>query len=134
MDTEEKKSLYKDYLESEGFRPEIDSDGDVKFKNEGQTYFLMVYDDDAYFQLLFPNFWSIDSPDELLRAREAANFATRGTKVVKVFVRGDELNTSAAIELFLDPPDAFKLVFPRAMRALRAGVETFANRMKESMP
>jgi hypothetical protein len=53
--------------------------------------------------------------------------------VVKVFVRGDDKNTSAAIELFVDPPDAFKPVFLRAMRALRSGVDAFAGRMKASM-
>ncbi len=41
----EKKQIrknYKSYLYEQGYRPEIDEDGDVKFKYEGKTYFLLV--------------------------------------------------------------------------------------------
>ncbi|MDG2343082.1 MAG: hypothetical protein P8L23_00710 [Flavobacteriales bacterium] len=41
----EKKEIRKNYmfhLHEQGYRPEIDDDGDVKFKYEGKTYFLLV--------------------------------------------------------------------------------------------
>ena len=35
---------YISYLESEGFRPEIDTDGDIEFKSQGTTFFIKTYD------------------------------------------------------------------------------------------
>lgn len=39
---EEVRIEYMNYLTEEGYRPEVDSDGDVKFKREGRTYYIMA--------------------------------------------------------------------------------------------
>jgi len=121
-----------DFLAQEGYQPSIDSEGDVKFKAEGRTYYVIVdEEDETYFRLLFPNFWDIGSTEELTRALLAANHATMRTKVAKVYVHDDGKDTSAAIEMFIDPPGDFKLTFNRSMRALMVSVNTFVEKMKE---
>ncbi len=130
METAQKRDLYFAYLAGEGYRPEVDRDGDVAFKYEGGNYYLSVDEDDTYFRLVYPNFWSIESPDELQRAYEAASRATEKIKVAKVYVRQDARNTSAAIEMFLDPLTDFRSVFPRSLQALRAGVGSFVEAMR----
>lgn len=130
METAQKRDLYFTYLASEGYRPEVDRDGDVAFKYEGGNYYLSVDEDDTYFRLVYPNFWSIESPEELRRAYEAASRATERIKVAKVYVRQDAKNTSAAIEMFLDPLADFREVFPRSLQALRAGVASFVDSMR----
>lgn len=124
--------MYMEYLTEEGYNPSLDADGDVRFKAEGFTYYIIIDEkDERYFRLLFPNFWSIDDGEELARALVAANYATMVTKVAKVYVREDGKDTSAAIEMFVDPPEQFKSTFPRCMSALRASVNTFVEKMKE---
>ena len=35
------------YIRAEGYQPSIDSDGDIKFKAQGDTYFVIVSDKDT---------------------------------------------------------------------------------------
>lgn len=133
MDRQERAQLYMDYLTAEGYRPSIDKDGDVVFKSEGRTYYIEVDEKDTeYFRLVFPNFWEIESEEELARVLYAANHATMATKVAKVYVRADGKDTIAAIEMFVSPPENFKPIFHRAMSALRASVNDFVATMRES--
>lgn len=127
--------LYVDWLTAEGYRPTIDGDGDVVFKIEGGLYYIDIdADDPAYFRIVFPNFWSIEDADELARARMAANHASATTKVVKVYVRPDETDTIAAVEMYLDPPEAFKPVFSRAVGAIQHATNTFRMVMRGEAP
>lgn len=132
MNRQEITQMYMRYLTQEGYNPSVDADGDVRFKAEGFTYYIIVDEkDERFFRLLFPNFWSIESGEELARALVAANHATMATKVAKVYVRNDGKDTSASIEMFLDPPEQFSKTFPRCMSALRTAVNTFVEKMRE---
>ena len=123
--------LYLNYLAEEGYRPEIDPDGDVAFRCEGWAYVILIDEtDENYFALLCPNFWEVENEGELDNALVAANYATRTTKVAKIFLRSDNKNTSASLEMFFDQPEDFRAVFSRALSALRTGVRTFADRMR----
>ncbi len=120
--------LYMHYLANEGFQPKIDGDGDVVFKCEGKTYYIDIdTEDPQFFRLVFPQFWSVDSDEEFERIRNAANEANLKTKVTKVYIvtLPSGKDTCAAIEIFLEKPEQFEAIFPRAMRALQAGVRTF---------
>lgn len=123
--------LYVDYLAHEGYRPTTDSDGDVEFHYEGGLYYIDIETSDAnYFHLVYPNFWRIESDEEFARAILAANEATRTTKVAKVYLRSDQKNTSASIEMFFERPEQFKPVFHRSIRALKAAVANFVKEMR----
>lgn len=43
------------FLKEEGFMPELDSDGDIKFKSEGQPYYIRVSktDENPMYVVLF---------------------------------------------------------------------------------
>ena len=128
-----KASLYMDYLAQEGYRPTIDSDGDVTFKHEGGSYYIdITEDDETYFRIGYPGFWSIESVEELARAISTANDITATTKVAKVYVRSDGKNTNASIEMFVDPPENFRSTFTRSMYALQASVARFRKSMQET--
>lgn len=126
-------ALYVDFLAAEGLRPSVDEAGDVMFTCEGRCYYLMVDDDDpGYFRLLFPNFWSIDSPAERQRALLAAAEVTAEIKVAKVYVLGDD--TQAAAEMFLADPGELCRVFEPALRALQGAVRRFCEIMQDRRP
>lgn len=129
MDKPSRAKMYRDYLAEEGFTPKIDDDGDVFFKYEGKNYVIIIEDDEQFFRICFPNFWSIESEEERKKVQEAALYAAAKTKVAKVFPVQDD--TWAVIELFCDPPESFSRVFRRSLGALQAGVNNFIEKMHE---
>ncbi len=130
MTVKDRTALYLDYLRKEGFNAEMDADGDVKFKYEGKTYyFILDKEDEEFFRLVFPNFWSLDGPAERAKAEKAAFVATSATKVAKVLLVGD--NVWAMIEMFVSDPAYPTTIFPRSMSALRYSVSTFVEEMNK---
>ncbi|HSV72800.1 MAG TPA: hypothetical protein VLH79_03480 [Chthonomonadales bacterium] len=127
MTKAERAEMYREYLASEGFPVNIDRDGVVAFKFEGGNYVILIDEDETYFRLVYPGFWSIDSEEERLRVSLAALHATAQVKVAKVYPRNDD--THAAIESFCSPPEAFKPVFKRSLRALGAAVQCFREKV-----
>ncbi len=129
MNQQELADLYYSFLDTEGYRPEME-EGFIKFKSDGGTYLVVVDEnDEQYFRLIFPNFWPIESEAERAKVLAAADHATAETKVAKVFTVRD--NVWATIEIFCSQPDNFKGIFNRAMRALKAGVRAFLEKMRE---
>lgn len=127
---DQRADMYKTYLVEEGYSPKTDDDGDVVFKYEGKHYCIIIDEqDEDFFRLIFPNFWSIDSEAERSKVLEAAVYSTAKTKVAKVFVVRDD--TWAAIEMFCSPPEAFKIVFRRSLSALQAGINNFLKKMHD---
>jgi hypothetical protein len=124
------QSMYMDYLRQEGYGPSIDSDGDILFKAEGHSYYIIVTDDDLeFFQILYPNIWKIESEQERRKAGIAASHATRRTKTARVYLNSDGNNVSISAELFLEKPEDFKLFFSRMLRVLTTASSEFEGRM-----
>lgn len=132
MAWEDLRQSYLAILNSEGFRPEVDSDGDVHFKYEGGNYFVTSNCDDGYFQLLFPNFWRIESGEELAKVVLAASTATRGTKDAKVWVNASLDNVSASAESLINSPADVRHFLGRSLRVIRRAVDTFVEEMRGS--
>ena len=131
--SKEKKALqkmYMDYLEEEGYKPELDSDGDVQFKAEGKTYFINVVEDDpTYFRVVLANIWPIESEDERAQCLIAVDYSNAKAKVTKTYLVKD--NIWVGIELFLPEASDFKDIFRRSMSALNNGVTHFVTKMRE---
>jgi hypothetical protein len=120
---------YLEYLSQEGYRPVIDDDGDVAFKLEGGTYYLMVDESDPlYFRLLYPNFWAVESEEERLKADRVMGALNAELKVVKLYPHRDD--TCAAIEMLMPDEDGFREVFPRAAALLTEAVTVFRRHMR----
>jgi hypothetical protein len=125
-----KVELYEQFLKEEGFAPDVDADGDVMFKFEGGTYYILSNENDPrYFAMIFPNFWTIESADELQKAYAAANDVSRDTKVVKVHVNGKQSNVNASVEVYVDEPGGFKPFLKRALTVLQYAVSQFRTKM-----
>ena len=130
MDKDLKAEMYRMFLDKEGFRPELDSDGDVRFKMEGLTYFVEVdARDDAYFRVCLPNIWTIENDQERARVLIACDYANAKSKVAKVFTVRDRVWGS--LEIFVPDPEVFRDLFMRCMSALKNVAWNFAEKMKE---
>ena len=125
-----KVELYEQFLKEEGFTPDRDGDGDVAFKFEGGTYYVLSNESDPrYFAMIFPNFWQIENPEELRKAYVAPNDVSRDTKVVKVHVNGKQTNVNATVEVYVDEPSGFRPFMKRALAVLQYAVNQFRSKM-----
>ncbi|AGX87737.1 T3SS (YopN, CesT) and YbjN peptide-binding chaperone 1 [Candidatus Symbiobacter mobilis] len=126
----ELQRLYMDYLSSEGYKPDIDSDGDVRFKHEGKTYFIDVSErDPEFFRIVLANVWRIDDEQERSQVLAAADKSNALSKVTKVFTVNDRVWVS--IELFVAHPEDFRPLFSRAMSALDNGLGNFVTALRD---
>jgi hypothetical protein len=124
------QTMYMDYLRGEGYVPSIDDDGDVRFRYEGGTYYIIVMEDDLkYLRILYPNFWEIESEEELLRAYSTASYVNRTTKIAKVFLNRSEDDVSIVGETLLDTPEDFKNFFKRILNAVGTAKADFREEM-----
>ena len=123
--------MYMDYLKKEGYLPEIDSDGDVKFKKEGNSYFIHVeaqQKDLQYFRITH-YLGKINNDIERLEVLVAANHVNATIKVVKFSILKD--TAQATVEMFVSNVEDFKDIFSRVMSVISGGKESFINKIKE---
>jgi hypothetical protein len=112
--------LIKEWLSSEGYRYEIDDDGDVHFKFQGKNmYFIADSDDEMYFRLLMPNVYDVEN--NRVKVLEACNTITSEYKVVKAFLVKDSLFLS--IEMFVDSTPEVGDFFERCCNILLAAYQ-----------
>jgi len=118
---EELQDIYMEYLTDEGYRPEIDKDGDIFFRVMGSNYFIIIDAADTQFFQIYTGF-KLDN----LKMEDAynwANIANRRSKVAKISLSDkddepDKLIVSITAELLVDTPENFYLVFERALSLL----------------
>jgi hypothetical protein len=121
---------YISLLENEGFRPEVDAEGDIHFKYEGGHYYITSNCDDTYFHMLYPGFWSIDGRNELLAALLAANSINKTYKAAKVLINKDGDKVSATLEAFIAQPSDARIFLRRALRCVQGAVDDFGKEMR----
>ena len=127
---EDFQNFYMEYLTAEGYRPEVDSDGDVSFKREGLTYYIIVNEGDAeFFELALPNIHHIESDTDRVDVYAAADYSNAKSKVSKVYMVNDDVWVTA--ELFVASPGDFKAVFDRVMAAVLNGANNFIEQLAE---
>lgn len=125
------QKMYMNFLKEEGFRPELDEDGDIVFKREGATFLIIISEKDPnFFMLALANIWKIESEEELVKAIVSANQANDKSKVAKTYITETQ-KVWVSVEAFLDEPTDFKKVFDRSLRAIDNAVAVFVEKMRE---
>jgi len=122
-----------DFLANDGFRPSLNSDGEIMFHFEGKICYLQTTADDAeYLRIIIVNFRPVADAADLARVNAAAQDATGGTKVVKIFTLDGD--TWCVAEFLLPEPSRFVDVFPRTLSAMRAALRTFEKSLAGKAP
>ena len=125
------QNTYLDFLKTEGFLPNIDTDGDIYFKYQGKIIIISVNEKDPlYYRMWMPKFWEIENDDERNKAYRAANDANHKLKVAKIAVTHNYVH--AFVELFLGDTSDINLIFDRSIAALMGLVDTFCENMRKS--
>ena len=116
------------FLKEEGFMPEIDSDGDIKFKFEGRSYYVSIssVDENPMYVNLFIPFNNPDdySADVVVLATKSLNYY----KGVKVVCYDNSFKISA--ELYLRDADLFKESFYKLMSQIDNVCDDFMDECK----
>ena len=133
MSWEDLRKIYLTILIDNGFRPEIDSDGDIHFKYEGGNYFVTANCDDTYFYLLYPGFWSVESPDKQAAALRAANATNLRMKTAKVILGRDMKVVSVTLECYVRQPSDVSSFLMRGLRSIQQAVDVFREEMRDSL-
>lgn len=118
--------LVKDWLHKEGFKCEMDADGDLQFKYQGLHMFCSVdKNDPLFFRILVPNIYEVEN--NRAKVMEALNTVTRDIKVVKAFLVEDRV--WLAIEMFIDTTPDIDDFVERCLDILVASRERFVREM-----
>lgn len=108
----------KKFLVSEGYAPTIDEDGDVKFKYEGDTFFVIVatYGDGYYVKVV----GFMDASDTGRRGvLEACNETERSLRYVRCYLNNQNDIVYECAGFFANLYQ-FKLMFPDFMSVLKS--------------
>ena len=128
--TTTKLDLYREHLASEGFRPEVDEDGDLSFRHERKSLCIFVHEDDrTFFRLAFPAFFECEGPEEEARALRVANRLNKSLKVGKLVIADGYAWVN--VELFFDEPADFRPVFDRCLDLVGSMAFDFRRLMQE---
>jgi len=129
MSKADRERMYTEYLRVEGYRPDLEQDGKVRFIRRDVPYFILVDDMEEHFSLGVP-FYPLKTDEDRARARTASLAANDITKVARVCVYPKY--AYAEVSTFFSPPDGFKRVFSRIMQALDRVMEEFEKGMEKS--
>ena len=103
------RSEVQSFLKQEGFMPEIDADGDIRFKREGSTYYIHIdKSNKSPMYLTLQSYFNYT--DDLSKSKVSAALADLNMwKAVKVVLYRNQFAIQA--EMFLTNSEAFKTVF-----------------------
>jgi len=100
------------FLKEEGFMPEIDNDGDIKFKRQGNNCFIIVAEQNTspmYVQ--FERYIGVPEGYSETVSRLAAEQLTRRFKAIKCCYMASSKTLKVSAEMFLRSSEPFKEVF-----------------------
>ena len=121
-----RQRIYMAHLREEGYAPSIDDDGDIAFKREGYTYYVIIDETDpTLLFLLLPNIKALNTDADRARAADAISHANANTKVAKAYLARQNQRVNIAAEIYLENPDHFAVLFKRLVGSIDAAREYF---------
>lgn len=111
----------KSYLQEEGYQPSIDSDGDIKFKRQGDIYFVCVSNtDESPYYVRLSKYFSYN--DKISKSKIALYYETINSyKMVKLITTDDSYIIDS--QMFLINSVSFTSIFDRVLRVMDAAEE-----------
>ncbi len=118
-----------DWLADNGFRTQIDDDGDLTFKYQMLNLVIIWSDQDpAFLRILLPVIWSIDNEAEAQQVLVACNKVNLQRKVIKTFTTNN--NTFMSVELLVQEDFDPSQILERSLEMLLQGYHFFAQEMR----
>ena len=109
------------YIKGEGYRPEIDDDGDIMFKKEGDTYFVIVSaDNSAPMYLSLTKIFTYSGSFTKYKIKQCMQEINL-YKMCKL-VPLDE-SCEIRVEMFLNDAGSFTSIFEKALSVMKQAEE-----------
>lgn len=116
-----KQELVMETLKQMGYRPSIDTDGDVKFRYNMRTYYAQLGDgeqeDHPFVSLLLPNITDVEE-QQISTMLLVCNKAARQLKLVKLCLDGNLSRLHAFCEFFYRDQDSLREYLEHSMKIL----------------
>ena len=121
-----KKEMVMAAIEANGYRPQIDNDGDVFVRFQMKTIYFMLSPDeeDQYVVVLLPQFADVDEGEEALTLA-VCNKEIRELRLAKVYIDQTLKNVSASCEFFYTDSECLKVCVEHALNILGLVRATF---------
>lgn len=118
-------------LQSLGFKPQIDDDGDIFVRYQMKTFYVMGAnsDDEDYLVVVFPQMYEVDEGEET-KVLAACNKITREIKLAKVYIDQTLKNVSASCEFYYNGEESLKTSLDKAIEILGMVRLTFIKTMR----
>lgn len=121
------QNKYKEFLIEKGFKPEIDSDGDIEFEFNEQFYYILIDEaDPRLLQLVTFGQLDLDSTTDREEAIRICHDITAELTVTKAFLSDDLLYCST--EVWYNDADDFKGIFDRCLKETEKAYEMFLSK------
>lgn len=118
-------------LQSLGFKPQIDDDGDIFDRYQMKTFYVMGAnsDDEDYLVVVFPQMYEVDEGEET-KVLAACNKITREIKLAKVYIDQTLKNVSASCEFYYNGEESLKTCLDKTIEILGMVRLTFIKTMR----
>ena len=113
-------------LQSLGFKPQIDDDGDIFVRYQMKTFYVMGTnsDDEDYLVVVFPQMYEVNEGEET-KVLATCNKITREIKLAKVYIDQTLKNVSANCEFYYNGEESLKTCLDKAIEILGMVRSTF---------
>ena len=113
-------------LQSLGFKPQIDDDGDIFVRYQMKTIYVMGSnsDDEDYLVVVFPQMYEVNEGEET-KVLAVCNKITREIKLTKVYIDQTLKNVSACCEFYYNGEESLKTCLDKAIEILGMVRSTF---------
>ena len=120
--------LAKNWLQEQGFKCNLDQDGDAIFKYAGANMYVSVDKDDPLFlKIVMPSIYEVEN--NYSKVLEAVNKVCTRIKVIKALLVQNRVHL--VIEMFVDTTPEVDDFFERCCDILIAGRRAFAEALNE---
>lgn len=127
-----KKELTLSVLEEMGYSPEVDDDGDIFFRYQMKSMFVMMgNEEEDYVVVMMPQFADVESDEETLNLI-VCNKITREMKIAKVYLEKNLQAVTATCEFFYKNAEDFKNSMEHSLEILGV-IRTAYNHVKSEM-
>ena len=128
LDKPHLQKMYTDFLTNEGYKHELEENGDIAFRYRDCWYSIEIYDEDPVFGRLCRMIRAEFDDNTKIQAHIAASKINGSSKLVRAYVR-DEFKDKDfivfVIGYLLTNPDDFAMHFKRMLHEMQAAYNEF---------
>ena len=123
------QKMYMDFLKKKGYSPSIDNDGDILFRIEGYTFYVLVREKEPkLFEIIHGTDVSEIPMQKCLEAANYANINSDGASVCIVSNPNGKVVIFSVVTIVLKPKD-FQLVFPTILEIIEDAADAFGSQL-----